>query len=46
MIDWLRDRALTHGTISQGDIDMLQLTDDPDEAVALMVEARERGTSR
>ncbi len=45
MIDWLRDRALTHGTISQGDIDMLHVTDDPDEAVALMVEARRPETS-
>jgi uncharacterized protein (TIGR00730 family) len=41
MIDWLRDRALTHGTISQSDIDMLRLTDDVDEAVALMVASRE-----
>jgi hypothetical protein len=31
-----------HGTINQSDIDMLQLTDDVDEAVAVMVEARER----
>src|SRR6478736_3778971 len=37
MIDWLRDRALVHGTISQTDIDMLQLTDDVDHAVELMV---------
>jgi uncharacterized protein (TIGR00730 family) len=45
LIDWLRDRALTHGTISQTDVDMLHLTDDPDEAVALMVEARRPETS-
>jgi uncharacterized protein (TIGR00730 family) len=42
MIDWLRDRALTHGTISQSDIDMLRLTDDVDEAVELMVASRDR----
>ena len=42
MIDWLRDTALTHGTISQRDIDMLNLTDDVDHAVELMVEGRER----
>jgi len=42
MIDWLRDRALVHGTISQSDVDMLQLTDDLDHAVHLMVEARAR----
>jgi uncharacterized protein (TIGR00730 family) len=42
MVDWLRDRALVHGTIDQSDIDMLNLTDDIDHAVELMVEARER----
>jgi uncharacterized protein (TIGR00730 family) len=42
MIDWLRDTALTHGTINQSDIDMLQLTDDVDQAIELMVAARER----
>jgi uncharacterized protein (TIGR00730 family) len=42
MIDWLRDRALEHGTINQSDIDMLQLTDDVDHAVQLMIEARDR----
>ena len=45
MIDWLRDRALVHGTISQSDIDMLRLTDDVDEAVELMVASREGQTS-
>jgi len=40
MIDWLRDRALVHGTINQSDIDMLQLTDDVEEAVAIMVASR------
>jgi uncharacterized protein (TIGR00730 family) len=42
MINWLRERALLHGTISQSDIDMLHLTDDVDEAVELMVRARDR----
>jgi uncharacterized protein (TIGR00730 family) len=44
MIDWLRDRALRHGTISQSDIDMLNLTDDVDEAVERMVAARKDST--
>jgi uncharacterized protein (TIGR00730 family) len=44
MIDWLRDRALKHGTISQSDIDMLNLTDDVDEAVERMVAARKDST--
>jgi uncharacterized protein (TIGR00730 family) len=46
MLDWLRDTALTHGTINQSDIDMLNLTDDVDEAVALMVRAHEKDTRR
>jgi uncharacterized protein (TIGR00730 family) len=46
MLDWLRDAALTHGTISQKDIDMLNLTDDVDHAVSLMVAARDRRTPR
>jgi uncharacterized protein (TIGR00730 family) len=46
MIGWLRDTALTHGTINQSDIDMLNLTDDVDEAIALMVRARDKDTHR
>jgi predicted Rossmann-fold nucleotide-binding protein len=42
MIDWLRDRALVHGTINQSDIDLLNVTDDVDHAVKLMVDARDR----
>jgi uncharacterized protein (TIGR00730 family) len=41
LIDWLRDTALDRGTIRQSDLDMLHLTDDVDEAVALMVASRE-----
>ncbi|HYG93738.1 MAG TPA: TIGR00730 family Rossman fold protein [Nocardioides sp.] len=41
LIDWLRDTALAGGKISAADIDRLTLTDDVDEAVALMVRARE-----
>jgi uncharacterized protein (TIGR00730 family) len=44
MIAWLRDTALTHGTINQSDIDMLHLTDDVDEAVAMMVRSHEKDT--
>jgi uncharacterized protein (TIGR00730 family) len=46
MIAWLRDTALTHGTISQSDIDMLHLTDDVDEAVAMMARAHEKDKRR
>jgi uncharacterized protein (TIGR00730 family) len=41
LIDWLRETAAAEGMISLADVDRLQLTDDLDEAVRLMVEARE-----
>ncbi|WP_244242390.1 TIGR00730 family Rossman fold protein [Nocardioides seonyuensis] len=41
LIDWLRDTVLAQGKISQDDVEMLQVTDDVDEAVAIMVAARE-----
>ena len=41
LLGWLSEVALSHGTISQVDLDMLVLTDDLDEAVSLMVAARE-----
>src|SRR3954454_23261269 len=37
LIDWMRDTQLAEGTIRQEDIDRLVLTDDVEEAVALMV---------
>jgi uncharacterized protein (TIGR00730 family) len=37
LVDWLRTSALEHGAISAADIDMLQITDSIDEAVALML---------
>ena len=40
LIDWLRDTVLAEGKINAGDLDMLTLTDDVDEAVAMMVAAR------
>ena len=43
LIDWLRDTALDQGTIKQSDLDMLRLTDDVEEAVAVMVAARQNG---
>ena len=41
MLDWLRDTVLAEGKINAQDLDMMVLTDDVDEAVALMVAARE-----
>ncbi|KAA1425703.1 TIGR00730 family Rossman fold protein [Nocardioides antri] len=42
LMDWLRDTVLATGKIGQSDLDRLVLTDDVDEAVALMVAARDR----
>ncbi|MGI8523551.1 MAG: TIGR00730 family Rossman fold protein [Nocardioides sp.] len=44
LIDWLRGTVLARGKIAQQDLDMLRLTDDVDEAVALMVAARKEHT--
>jgi uncharacterized protein (TIGR00730 family) len=45
MLDWLRDRTLAERMISPDDIDLLHVTDDPDEAVELVVERYERRRS-
>jgi uncharacterized protein (TIGR00730 family) len=42
MMNWLRDTVLADGKIAASDLDMLMLTDDVDEAVRLMVKAREQ----
>ena len=42
LVDWLRDRLLAAGTISAGDLDLLQVTDSPDDAVAACVAAADR----
>ncbi|MBS4752604.1 TIGR00730 family Rossman fold protein [Nocardioides sp. zg-ZUI104] len=45
LLDWMRGSMLDEARIKQSDLDMLTLTDDPDEAVALMVAARDRRRS-
>ncbi|KRF37816.1 TIGR00730 family Rossman fold protein [Nocardioides sp. Soil805] len=40
LIAWLRDTVLAEGKINAEDLDMLTLTDDVEEAVAMMVAAR------
>jgi uncharacterized protein (TIGR00730 family) len=42
LIAWLRDTLLADGKIGEADLDMLSLTDDIEEAVELMVAARDR----
>jgi uncharacterized protein (TIGR00730 family) len=41
LLDWLRDTVQADGKISSRDLDLVTLTDDVDEVVALMVEARQ-----
>ncbi len=41
LLAWLRDVAMAEGKVTQADLDMLVLTDDLDEAVALMVASKE-----
>ena len=49
MIEWIRDEMLADGLVSDGDLDLLHLTDDPDEAVERIVtmigERREEGSA-
>ncbi len=42
LIDWIRGTVLDEGKISAADLEMFQVTDDVEEAVAVMVEARQR----
>ncbi|GAB2986396.1 LOG family protein [Nocardioides montaniterrae] len=42
LIEWMKGSMLHDGRIKQSDLDMLTVTDDVDEAVALMVAARDR----
>ena len=42
LLDWVRERLLEHGFVSSDDFDLLHLTDDVDEAVAIIVEYYER----
>ncbi|TDB94721.1 TIGR00730 family Rossman fold protein [Actinomadura sp. 7K534] len=42
LMDWIRDRMLTTGKIAAHDLDLVHLTDDPDEAVRIIVEGHSR----
>lgn len=41
LVEWMRNTMLADARIAQSDLDMLTLTDDVDEAVELMVKARD-----
>jgi uncharacterized protein (TIGR00730 family) len=40
--DWLRERALVEGMVSEADLDLVTLTDEPEEVVSTLVEAYRR----
>lgn len=42
LVEWLRDQAVAGGTIAPEDIDLLTITDDPEEVVRVMVESYRR----
>jgi uncharacterized protein (TIGR00730 family) len=42
MLDWLRARLLAEGMISPDDVELLHLTDDPEEPVRIVVEYHDR----
>ncbi|WP_433327697.1 TIGR00730 family Rossman fold protein [Spirillospora sp. CA-294931] len=41
LLDWVKDQMLSSGKISPQDLDLFHLTDDPDEAVRVIVDAHE-----
>lgn len=40
LIDWIKTRMVEAGTISEGDLDIIQITDDPDEIVKYVKESK------
>jgi uncharacterized protein (TIGR00730 family) len=46
LVDWIRGTVLADGKVSARDLDMFRVTDDVDEAVAIMVEAQRRHALR
>ncbi len=43
LLDWFSRTALEHGSVAQRDLDLLQVTDDLDDAVALVLAGRADG---
>lgn len=42
LVDWIRQTVLGHGNVSAGDLDLFHVTDDPHEALRIVLEARRR----
>ncbi|WP_370021627.1 TIGR00730 family Rossman fold protein [Planotetraspora sp. GP83] len=45
LIDWVRTTLVSTGKVSPGDVDLMQVTDDPDEAVRIIVAADQQRTA-
>jgi uncharacterized protein (TIGR00730 family) len=46
LLDWIRDTLVAQGAINAEDVDLVLLTDDPDEAVALIQTHSVRGSTK
>ena len=44
LVDWIKDTMLKQGTISEEDLDLFHLTDDPDEAVDIICDFYQKHT--
>jgi hypothetical protein len=40
-VDWIEQVVLSEGKVNEDDLELMHVTDDIDEAVAIMVQARE-----
>jgi uncharacterized protein (TIGR00730 family) len=46
LLDWIQERLLAEGMISPDDVELVQVTDDPAEAVGIIVECYEQRCAR
>jgi uncharacterized protein (TIGR00730 family) len=46
LLDWVRERALAEGKIDETDMDLLSVTDDPEQAVRILLSAAHRQARR
>src|ERR687888_1123222 len=42
LLDWIRDKALPLGMVAPGDLELLEVTDDPDRAAQIVIDCHER----
>jgi predicted Rossmann-fold nucleotide-binding protein len=45
LVDWLRSPMAAEGKVDQEDLELFHVTDDPDEVVRIIQEAKQQGTS-